>query len=160
MQCTNLCPLIPYSDHEGGPPQNTMSALPPKADMCSALVNVRFVPIADMRSARKLRRFLSCTVASPYLVTDFFGDDSITDMEIVQQSHLHLGADGERAILKAFALTNRYRVRLIYFGMARQLGMIMAWPVAAREGALIGLWSGLCGHVSPRRCVRSSYHQG
>jgi hypothetical protein len=29
--------------------QNGMSALPPKADMCGALVHVRFVPIADIR---------------------------------------------------------------------------------------------------------------
>ena len=29
--------------------QNGMSALPPKADMCSALAHVRFVPKADMR---------------------------------------------------------------------------------------------------------------
>ena len=28
--------------------QNAMSALPPKADMCGALTNVRFVPIADI----------------------------------------------------------------------------------------------------------------
>ena len=28
--------------------QNTMSALTPKADMCSALGDVRFVPIADI----------------------------------------------------------------------------------------------------------------
>jgi len=28
--------------------QNVMSALPPKADICSALAHVRFVPIADM----------------------------------------------------------------------------------------------------------------
>ena len=28
--------------------QNTMSALPPKADMCGALAHVRFVPIADI----------------------------------------------------------------------------------------------------------------
>ena len=28
--------------------QNGMSALPPKADMCSALADVRFVPIADI----------------------------------------------------------------------------------------------------------------
>ena len=28
--------------------QNGMSALPPKADMCSALGHVRFVPIADI----------------------------------------------------------------------------------------------------------------
>ena len=29
--------------------QNGMSALPPKADMCSALAHVRYVPIADIR---------------------------------------------------------------------------------------------------------------
>ena len=29
--------------------QNVMSALPPKADICSALGHVRFVPIADIR---------------------------------------------------------------------------------------------------------------
>ena len=29
--------------------QNVMSALTPKADMCSALAHVRFVPIADIR---------------------------------------------------------------------------------------------------------------
>ena len=28
--------------------QNVMSALPPKADVCSATRDVRFVPIADM----------------------------------------------------------------------------------------------------------------
>ena len=28
--------------------QNGMSALPPKADMCSATTDVRFVPIADI----------------------------------------------------------------------------------------------------------------
>ena len=28
--------------------QNVMSALPPKADMCSATRDVRFVPIADI----------------------------------------------------------------------------------------------------------------
>src|SRR5262245_8095618 len=33
-------------------PQKAMSALPPKADMCSALANVRFGPEADMCSAR------------------------------------------------------------------------------------------------------------
>ena len=29
--------------------QKVMSALPPKADMCGAQANVRFVPIADIR---------------------------------------------------------------------------------------------------------------
>jgi hypothetical protein len=28
--------------------QNTMSAISPKADICSALAHVRFVPIADI----------------------------------------------------------------------------------------------------------------
>ena len=32
-------------------PQAVMSALPPKADMCSALADVRFGSEADMRSA-------------------------------------------------------------------------------------------------------------
>jgi hypothetical protein len=31
--------------------QEAMSALPPKADMCSAAVHVRFGPKADIRSA-------------------------------------------------------------------------------------------------------------
>jgi len=33
--------FTPNSDRKSGPPQNVMSALPPKADMCSALVDVR-----------------------------------------------------------------------------------------------------------------------
>ena len=35
--------------------QNNMSALPPKADMCSALGDVRFVPIADIAPAELKR---------------------------------------------------------------------------------------------------------
>ena len=41
-------------------------------------------------------------------------------------------------VVQPSPLTNRYRGRLIEWGMAHGLGMIMAWPVAAREGALIG----------------------
>ena len=49
--------------------QNVMSALPPKADMCSAHADVRFVPIADMaqtttainKGGRQLRRPLIST---------------------------------------------------------------------------------------------------
>ena len=33
-------------------PQKVMSALPPKANMCSALADVRFVPIADIAPNR------------------------------------------------------------------------------------------------------------
>jgi len=38
----------PNSDHESGFPQQAMSALPPKADLCGATRDVRFGPIADM----------------------------------------------------------------------------------------------------------------
>ena len=38
-------------------PSNCMSALPPKADMCSATRDVRFVPKADMeKSLRETKR--------------------------------------------------------------------------------------------------------
>jgi hypothetical protein len=40
--------FAPNSDRESGFPQTVMSALPPKADMCGALVDVRFGPIADI----------------------------------------------------------------------------------------------------------------
>ena len=35
--------------------QKVMSALPPKADMCSALAHVCFVPKADIRDCRRCR---------------------------------------------------------------------------------------------------------
>ena len=38
----------PNSDHESGHPNKVMSALPPKADMCSAIGDVCFGPIADI----------------------------------------------------------------------------------------------------------------
>jgi hypothetical protein len=40
--------FAPNSDRESGFPQTVMSALPPKADMCGAVVHVRFGPIADI----------------------------------------------------------------------------------------------------------------
>jgi hypothetical protein len=40
--------FTPNSDRESGLPQTVMSALPPKADMCSALADVCFGPKADM----------------------------------------------------------------------------------------------------------------
>ena len=40
--------FAPNSDRESGHPQNVMSALPPKADMCGALAHVCFGPIADI----------------------------------------------------------------------------------------------------------------
>jgi hypothetical protein len=40
--------FTPNSDRKSRHPQDCMSALPPKADMCGALANVRFGPIADI----------------------------------------------------------------------------------------------------------------
>jgi len=40
--------FTPNSDRESGFPHKVMSALPPKADMCSAVVDVRFGPKADI----------------------------------------------------------------------------------------------------------------
>jgi hypothetical protein len=49
MQCKTPCPLYLDSDRKSGHWQTVMSALPPKADMCSALANVCFGPKADIR---------------------------------------------------------------------------------------------------------------
>ena len=42
------CQLYPDNDRESGFPHEVMSALTPKADMCGAITDVRFGPIADM----------------------------------------------------------------------------------------------------------------
>ena len=44
--------FTPNSDRESGFPHKVMSALPPKADMCGATRDVRFVPIADIEKFR------------------------------------------------------------------------------------------------------------
>jgi hypothetical protein len=63
--------------------------------------------------------FCPLLVASPYLVTDFLGDHSIADIEIVQQSHLHLGADGERAILEAITRDAKRRPHVVEDAVGR-----------------------------------------
>ena len=55
MQCNNHVRFTPDSDRESGFPRKVMSALPPKANSCSALAHVRFGPKADIR-----RRGLAC----------------------------------------------------------------------------------------------------
>ena len=40
--------FTPNSDRESGRQSRVMSALPPKADMCSALADARFGPKADI----------------------------------------------------------------------------------------------------------------
>jgi hypothetical protein len=46
--------FTPNSDRESGFPQTAMSALPPKADMCSALAHVCFGPEADMAAGPRI----------------------------------------------------------------------------------------------------------
>ena len=46
----SMSALPPIATAKAKPPQTVMSALPPKADMCSASRDVRFVPIADISS--------------------------------------------------------------------------------------------------------------
>jgi hypothetical protein len=45
--------FTPNSDRESDFPQTVMSALPPKADMCSALAHVCFGPKADIAPNRQ-----------------------------------------------------------------------------------------------------------
>jgi hypothetical protein len=52
------------SDHESGLPYSVMSALPPKADMCSATRYVRFVPIADSCTAAKCRYSITSSAST------------------------------------------------------------------------------------------------
>jgi hypothetical protein len=52
---THVC-FTSDSDHESGHVPIVMSALPPKADMCSALADVRFGPIADIASVTRSHR--------------------------------------------------------------------------------------------------------
>src|SRR5262249_25292784 len=48
--------FTPISDRESGFPQTVMSALPPIADMCSAIRHVCFGPKADIGCYSSLRR--------------------------------------------------------------------------------------------------------
>jgi len=45
-------------------PQQAMSALPPKADMCSATRYVRFVPQADMKTMQQIVQWAAAPSAS------------------------------------------------------------------------------------------------
>jgi hypothetical protein len=64
--------FTPDNDRESGFPQKVMSALPPKADMCGATSDVRYGPIADIRSVRLA--FLNFT--SPTQAPDYVGPAS------------------------------------------------------------------------------------
>ena len=48
--------------------QKVMSALPPKADMCGATTDVRFVPIADMTKFYSITTSAVASSASAHLV--------------------------------------------------------------------------------------------
>ena len=55
MQCKRHVRFAPNSDRESGFPHKVMSALSPKADMCSALAHVCFGPKADSCTAATIR---------------------------------------------------------------------------------------------------------
>src|SRR6516165_8978997 len=94
-----------------------------------------------MRSTKKSRRFCPLLVASPYLVADFLSDHSIADMEIVQQSHLHLGADGERAILETIARDAKRRPHVVEYavGGCEALDRMKGDPLRGAKHAQIHL---------------------
>jgi hypothetical protein len=56
--------FTPNSDRESGYLRFAMSALPPKADMCSAMRDVRFGPIADIRATYSVHVELLADVAN------------------------------------------------------------------------------------------------
>jgi len=73
--------FAPNSDRESGLPQPVMSALPPKADMCSAQAHVRFGPKADIpanpftRLLRRLSRYFASLLmafSDAFLLADQF----------------------------------------------------------------------------------------
>jgi hypothetical protein len=51
-----------------------MSALPPKADMCGAVADVRFGPVADMKPLR-LFNYVGNSIARRYEHDLIFGDE-------------------------------------------------------------------------------------
>jgi hypothetical protein len=57
--------FTPNSDRESGFPQQAMSALPPKADTCSALAYVCFGPRADILTAGGYNRMSLITPEDP-----------------------------------------------------------------------------------------------
>jgi len=93
-----------------------MSAYGPKQTLICAVPIAVQMSAYDTCAARKNRGdFCRLLVASPYLVTDFLSDHSVADMEIVQQSHLHLGADGQWAILEAITRDAKRRLHVVEF---------------------------------------------
>jgi hypothetical protein len=61
--------FTPNSDSESGHPQEFMSALPPKADMCCATTDVRFGPKADPATQRSGARTPTSKAADRLFVT-------------------------------------------------------------------------------------------
>jgi hypothetical protein len=55
-----------------------MSALPPKADMCSAIVHVRFVPIADI--AKLADSFAEAEIRSIELIVQPGAKDAVGEV--------------------------------------------------------------------------------
>src|SRR5262245_57458917 len=111
------CPLLAQSGHSKLHRTCPLSGV--KRTSVSALQMSAFDPKRTCAARKNRGDFCPLLVASPYLVTDFLGDHSIADMEIVQQSHLHLGADGERAILEAITRDAKRRPHVVEDAVGR-----------------------------------------
>src|SRR5262245_27679839 len=96
-----------------------MSAVGPYSTGVAGMRESAFNPKRTCTARKNRGDFCPLLVASPYLVTNFLGDHSIADMEIVQQSHLHLGADGERAILEAITRDAKRRPHVVEDAVGR-----------------------------------------
>ena len=117
--------------------QKRMSALPPKADMCGATRDVRFVPIADI----------------PTLFDHLVGAGDERRRDSVRHDERH-----RRRLGQALAAAGD-RQAAIGIGVARdppdrRAGAIAAWAVFGASGLAIGPVLGILS-VSRLRTVRS-----
>src|SRR5262249_45147211 len=99
-----------------------------------------FDPKRTSRSNR-CRFYRLLLVASLYLVADFLGDHSVADMEVVQQSHLHLSAYGKWAILEAIAGDAKRHPHVIKYavGCGETLDRLKGDPLCGVKHAQIHL---------------------
>ena len=76
--------------------QNGMSALPPKADMCGATRDVRFVPIADMKRLPGTRYFRRMQAVR-----------GRTNPDLGELTRLRIDLDGARVLFHDDIVTDR-----------------------------------------------------
>jgi hypothetical protein len=84
----------------------TMSALPPRADMCGALVNVRFVPIADAQQKGSLFNQL---IGGGEERRGYGQAQCLCSLEI--DNHLELSGLFDREICGLYAFEDSFNIR-------------------------------------------------